>query len=200
MARLLESWGVWPDVVVGHSIGEVAAAHVAGVLSLPDAVRLVEARGRLMQALPAGGAMWALQASEEEVVPHLVGRVAVAAVNGPRSVVISGPLGEVERVAGGWRGRRLSVSHAFHSPLMEPMLEEFRRVVEGLGFGEPSVAAVSSVTGERVDRDWSSPGYWVDQVRRPVRFADAITAADAGLWLEIGPDAALTPLIGDIVP
>ncbi|WP_066370502.1 type I polyketide synthase [Herbidospora mongoliensis] len=200
LARLLESWGVRPDVVVGHSIGEVAAAHVAGVLSLSDAVRLVEARGRLMQALPEGGAMWALQASEEEVVPHLFGRVVIAAVNGPRSVVISGPEGEVEQIAAGWRGRRLTVSHAFHSPLMEPMLEEFRQVVEGLQFGEPSVAAVSTVTGQRVDQDWSTPGYWVDQVRRPVRFAEAITAADAGLWLEVGPDAALTPLLGDIAP
>ncbi|MFI6945112.1 SDR family NAD(P)-dependent oxidoreductase [Streptomyces sp. NPDC050422] len=199
--RLVEAWGVTPDVVVGHSIGELAAAHVAGVLSLADAARLVVARGRLMQALPAGGAMVAIQASEDEVLPLLTDGVGIAAVNGPQSVVVSGTEAAALAVgdyfaAAGRKTSRLSVSHAFHSALMEPMLEEFRAVAAGLSFAEPRIPVVSTVTGE-LSADWRSAEYWVDQVRRPVRFADAVRSAEewgARTFVEIGPDAVLTAL------
>ncbi|KAB2340336.1 type I polyketide synthase [Actinomadura rudentiformis] len=202
--RLVESWGVRPDRLAGHSIGELAAAHVAGVWSLPDAARLVEARGRLMQGLPAGGAMVAIAASEETVRPLLTAGVDIAAVNGPSSVVISGAEAEVLKVAEQCaRTKRLDVSHAFHSALMEPMLAEFRQVAESVTYQAPMLPAVSTVTGERVTAaDWGTPEYWVRQIRQAVRFHDAITnlkAEGVNRFLEIGPDGTLTGLIDDAV-
>ncbi|HEX5597764.1 MAG TPA: SDR family NAD(P)-dependent oxidoreductase, partial [Micromonosporaceae bacterium] len=186
--RLLESWGVRPDVLVGHSVGEIAAAHVAGVLSLEDAVRLVSARGALMQALPPGGAMVAVEAGEDEIRG-----VDVAAVNGPNSVVISGVEEVVSRVAAGFeRSTRLRVSHAFHSVLMEPMLDEFAAVVRGLTFNAPAIPIVSTVG---VDVAVDTPEYWVRQVRATVRYADAVEAVRGrGVTriLEVGPDAVLS--------
>ncbi|WP_329335244.1 type I polyketide synthase [Streptomyces sp. NBC_01352] len=212
--RLLESWDVRADFLAGHSVGELAAAHVAGVLDLADAAELVAARGRLMHALPEGGAMVALHATEEEVLaaaalPELGGlrdRVAIASVNGPRSVVISGVREAVLAVAAGFeaRGRRtvrLRVGHAFHSPLVEPMLDDFRRVAEELSFRPPRIPVVSAVSGRLAEAgELCSPEYWVRHARLPVRFGDAVRwLGDHGVsaFLEVGPGPALTAAAED---
>ncbi|WP_162641758.1 type I polyketide synthase [Streptosporangium sp. 'caverna'] len=193
--RLVGWLGVRPDAVSGHSVGLVAAAYAAGVLSLADACVLITARARLMQGLPAGGAMAAVELPEDQVIGRLPEGVAVAAVNGPSSVVISGVAGAVDELVEGWRAegvrvKRLAVSHAFHSPLMEPMLEEFAAVLEGLSFHDPDIAGLPPRVNE--------PEFWVAHVREPVRFADTVMdlhSRGVGRWLELGPDGVLSALV-----
>ncbi|RLV04476.1 type I polyketide synthase [Streptomyces griseocarneus] len=208
--RLWRSWVSGPDVVLGHSLGGIVAAYVAGVFSLEGAVALVAARARLMGVLPAGGAMLAVGASEAQVVALLAGGVpgvvGVAAVNGPASVVVSGETPAVEVIEGlcagrGWRSSRLKVSHAFHSALMEPVLDDLREALSGIELSAPSIALASDVTGRLVSgEEVCDPEYWVRQVRSEVRFGDAVTAAQAegvSTFVELGPDAALTPMVAE---
>ncbi len=202
--RLLEKWGVTPDYLLGHSVGELAAAHVAGLWSLADAAKLVAARGRLMQALPTGGAMAAVRATEAEVLPLLTDGVSVAALNGPTSVVISGDEDAVREVAARFeKSTRLRVSHAFHSAHMDAMLDDFAKVAGTLAYGEPRLPLVSNLTGDVVPAEvLRTPEHWVRHVREAVRFADGLRTLDAlgvTAYLEIGPGGALTALGADTV-
>ena len=211
LAKLWSSWGVEPDVVAGHSIGELVAACVAGVFSLEDAVRLVAARGRLMQALPAGGAMVSIEAPEAEaaaaVRPHAA-VVSIAAINGPDQVVIAGAEEPVRAIAAafaarGVRTRRLRVSHAFHSPLMQPMLDDFRRVAESVTYRAPALPIVSNLDAALGHDEVATAAYWVRHVREAVRFADgiqALKAAGADTFFEIGPKSMLLGLVPACLP
>ncbi|WP_442813607.1 type I polyketide synthase [Streptomyces sp. NBC_01754] len=198
--RLLESWGIRPDYVAGHSIGELAAAHVAGALTLQDAATLVAARGRLMQALPTTGTMIAIQATEDEIRPHLTDHVTIAALNTPTSTVISGDTTQAQTIANHFADRKtkhLRTSHAFHSPLMNPMLEEFGRTADTLTHHTPHIPLISNTTAEPHTPD---PHYWTTHARDTVRFTHTLTTLHTHgvtTYLEIGPDAVLTAMAQD---
>jgi acyl transferase domain-containing protein/NADP-dependent 3-hydroxy acid dehydrogenase YdfG len=203
LTALLESWGVSAGLVMGHSVGEVVAAHVAGVLSLDDAAGVVATRGRLMQALPSGGAMLAVSATVAEVSSLLRDGVDVAALNGPTAVVLSGDACELESVAAEFARRdvkatRLAVSHAFHSAAMDPVLERFAADIAGIAVNPCRIPVVSNLTGGLAPDDFGTPGYWQRHIRQPVLFADGVATAShegAARYVEVGPGTALTAMI-----
>ena len=205
LVTLWRAWGIEPDVVIGHSVGEYVAACIAGVFSLEDGLKLVAERGRLMQALPRYGKMIAVLADEERVREALVGysdQVSLAAINGPQSVVISGAEQAVQQVVdslteAGIKTRPLTVSHAFHSPLMEPMLAEFEQVARQITLSAPQIPLVSNLTGQPAAEDVTSPDYWTRHIREPVRFAAGLaTIHEQGIeiFVEIGPKPTLSGL------
>ncbi|NKE63675.1 SDR family NAD(P)-dependent oxidoreductase, partial [Lentzea sp. PSKA42] len=211
--RLAESFGIKADRLAGHSIGEIAAAHVAGVFSLEDACTLISARASLMQALPTGGALIAIEAREDEITPLLTEGVSIAAVNGPNAVVIAGVEQEARRIVEQLNDstprkfKQLPVSHAFHSPLMEPMLDDFRAAIAGISFNNPTIPLLTSGIVQQFDEpivqrsDQGSvqqPEYWVRHVREAVRFHDTVRALDGSTFLEIGPDGVLSAMVGGI--
>jgi len=203
LARLYMSWGLVPDVVMGHSLGEYVAACVAGVFTLADGLKLVATRAQLMGNVQAGGVMVAVFASADVVKPKLAGyesEVSIAAINGPQLVVVSGAPGAVDEIvksltATGVRSKPLEVSDAFHSPLMEPMLMMFEMVANMANFSEPKIAFVSNVTGEVVRPGTVTSGqYWKDHVRAAVNFRAGIEALEdfgASVFVEIGPNPTL---------
>lgn len=204
LAQLWQSWGIHPEVVMGHSVGEYVAACIAGVFSLEDGLKLIAERGRLMQALPAGGSMVAVMASESDVrslIAHPDYQdCAIAAVNGPQSVVISGPkqpltfLGQTLEQKD-IKTKFLTVSHAFHSSLMEPMVAKFRSVAATVTYGTPQMDIISNLTGQLVEAaEIADPDYWCRHILAPVRFADSIqTLQEQGYrdFLEVGPKPVL---------
>ncbi|MEO0770198.1 MAG: type I polyketide synthase, partial [Cyanobacteria bacterium J06649_4] len=199
LTELWCTWGVFPDVVMGHSIGEYAAAVCAGIMNLQDGLRLLAARGRLMQALPSGGGMFSVMAPASRVEPLLSGDVEIAAINGPESTVISGPLTALRAVveeleSQGIKPKQLPVSHAFHSKLMEPMLAEFEQLVGSISYSASEISIVSSMTGQLADTEMANSDYWVEQIRQPVQFSAAMESLlDDGCntFVEIGPKPTL---------
>ncbi|MEZ4681389.1 MAG: acyltransferase domain-containing protein [Caldilineaceae bacterium] len=207
LAKLWQAWGVQPDFLIGHSVGEIVAACVAGVFSLPDALKLIAARGRLMNALPHDGAMVSLLTDEgcvQQAIAEHRKEVSIAAVNGPESVVIAGKQERVlaiaeQLAAEGVKTRQLAVSHAFHSPLMDPMLDDFAKVAQSITYHQPQIPLVSNVTGKLSTDAQSHWQYWVRHVRETVRFVDGMTtlfAQGINILLEIGPKATLLGMAG----
>lgn len=202
LAQLWKSWGIRPDVVLGHSVGEIAALCVAGGVSLEDGAKLIAARGRLMQALPPGGAMTSVMIGESAVMAAIAGyeeRVSIAAINGPEHVVITGEGAALAEITAkfrsdGIRTKTLTVSHAFHSPLMDPMLSDYAAVVREIHFEKPQIPLISGARGELASDALVEPDYWVSQVREPVRFSDAMAALErlsVTAYVEVGPHPVL---------
>uniref|UniRef100_UPI000566817B type I polyketide synthase n=1 Tax=Streptomyces sp. NRRL S-350 TaxID=1463902 RepID=UPI000566817B len=194
--RLWESWGITPTTLTGHSIGEIAAAHTAGILTLNDAATLITHRARLMQTLPPGGAMVAINTTEHDILPHLHHHpdTAIAAINSPTSLVLAGPHTTLTTITNQLPHHRttwLNVSHAFHSPLMEPILDQLRDTITNLTFTPPTTPLISTLTGQPIDH--TDPEHWIRHARHTVRFTDAITHTPTTTYLEIGPTASLTP-------
>lgn len=212
LAQMWMSWGVRPAAVMGHSFGEYVAACVAGVFSLEDGIRIVRERARLMQELPAGGCMAAVAAEPELLEPVIGGRtrrLSIAAFNGPRSCVISGAAADVEQVvaqlqAAKVKTQTLATSHAFHSPLMEPMLERFEHFMSGIRLSAPAIPLVSNLTGTMADPQMvTTPGYWRRHIREPVKFMagiETLWARGCRAFLEIGPGTTLTGMGRQCVP
>ncbi len=211
LAKLWESWGIKPKVVMGHSVGEYVAATIAGVFSLEDGLKLIALRGKLMQQLPEGGEMVSLLTSESQVkeaIADYSSQVAIAAINGHQSVVISGEGEGIARIvskleATGVKTKQLQVSHAFHSPLMEPMLAEFAAVAKQVSYSQPRIPLISNVTGKQVSSEITTAEYWVNHVCQPVRFVDSLkTIHQQGyeLFLEIGPKPVLLGMARQCLP
>lgn len=197
LVQLWQSWGIQPDVVMGHSVGEYVAACVAGIFTLEDGLKLIAHRGRLMQALPDTGKMVSILANEvtvREAIEPYQGSIAIAAFNGPRSLVISGPQDQVDEVKTsldeqGIKTKELDVSHAFHSPLMEPMLAEYESIATQVSYQEPKIPLISNLTGEKADESITTAEYWLRHAREPVKFAQSMeTLHQQGdfLFVEIG--------------
>ncbi|MFD0885935.1 beta-ketoacyl synthase N-terminal-like domain-containing protein, partial [Streptosporangium algeriense] len=202
--HLLATWNIHPTAVAGHSIGGITAAHLAGILTLKDAVQLVTVRARLMNALPPG-AMAAINAPETDVAPLLQPGVTIAALNTPTSTVISGDPDAVQKVtdhftALGRKTKHLTVSHAFHSHHLDPILNEFRDAISGLTFNTPTLPVISDHTATLLGQ--TGPAYWTDHLRHPVRFHHALTTAapTTDLFLELGPDPVLTTFATETTP
>nr|VFK60339.1 MAG: 8-amino-7-oxononanoate synthase [Candidatus Kentron sp. UNK]VFK69214.1 MAG: 8-amino-7-oxononanoate synthase [Candidatus Kentron sp. UNK] len=211
LAKLWQSWGVTPDVVMGHSVGEYVAACIAGVFSLEDGLQLIAARGRLMQTLCEKGDMLALPVGERQALQLIAPfprEISLAAINGPESVVISGTCQAIEAISvtladSGIKAKPLPVSHAFHSAMMEPMLAEFEKVAASITYARPKISLCSNVTGEMATDEITTPAYWVRHVRQPVRFAagvETLHKEGVGAFLEIGPKPALLGMAGQCLP
>jgi len=211
LAELWRSWGVEPAALLGHSVGEYTAAILAGVLSLEDGLALVAARGRLMQRLPAGGAMAAIFAAPalvEQAIAAYGGAVSVAAYNGPEHTVVSGPAAAIQAlveqfVGAGVRAQRLNVSHAFHSPLLDPMLDALEQAASAVALGVPRMRLLSNLTGGPVGAEMTKPAYWRCHAREPVRFAQGVeqlARLGCELFIEIGPHPTLLGMAQAALP
>ncbi len=204
LAELWKSWGIIPEVVMGHSVGEYVAAYLAGVFSLEDGLKLIATRGKLIQQLPqkAHGKMVSVIASEDliaSVIALYSSQVSIAAINGPQSIVISGDSSDVDSIISELKSKQiktheLTVSHAFHSPMMEPVLEPFAQVAATVNYSAPKIPLVSNVTGDVATDDMATSDYWVRHIRQPVRFVDGMnTLQKMGIecFIEIGPKPIL---------